>query len=220
MSRAVIICAVFALACGFGVTYAQVSVDPELIDLVAEMEPGQSIVRNNSKLTLKQRNAGTRDADGWFLAKSSQGGFSVRFPAPANDETYSAKGADGLEIEQNILFSETSDTRFVVTCLKQNKFQASAATVDQIVKAIANHSQHFKSAPFTNGALAGMEYTGVDAQGTYFAGQSFLLGNQFCQFLVGSPSPFEGIPADIRTSFASFRPSPARKVGHTTAPPP
>ena len=211
MSRTVVTCAILALACGLAVAYAQVSVDPELIDMAAQMEPGQSIIRANSKLTLKQRNAGTRDASGWFLARSSQGGFSVRFPAPANDETYSTRGADGFEIEQNILFTETSTTRYVVTCLKQNKFQANAGTVDQIVRAIANHSQHFKSAPFTNGTLAGVEYSGIDTQGTYFAGQSFLLGKQFCQFLAGSADPFDDIPPDIRTSFASFRPATGHK---------
>jgi hypothetical protein len=199
------------ITCCAGIASAQIPLDPALVDMAAKMQPGQSIVRGDSKLTLHQRHAGIKDANGWFLAKSAQGGFSARFPAPFNDETYSTKAEDGTQIEQNILTSETSTTRFMVTCMKQNKFAVSAETVDQIVKMIASASEHFKSEHFTSGRLEGAQYSGIDAKGTYFAGQSFLLGNQFCQFLVGSHTPFEGIPPDIRASFASFRPTDRKK---------
>jgi hypothetical protein len=193
-------------ACVSGVAHAQVALDPTLLDKIAKMAPGQSIVHGNSKLTLNQRNAGTKDADGSYLAESSAGGFSARFPAPVNEVTYSASDLGVAHIEENILFSETSTTRFMLTCMKQNKFKMSAETVDGIVKIIASSAQQFKSERFADATHEGFQYSGIDATGLHFAGQSFLLGDHFCQFMVGSTSAFEGISPEARTAFASFRP--------------
>ncbi len=158
------------------------------------------------KLTLNQRNAGTKDADGSYLAESSEGGFSARFPAPVNEATYSASELGAVQIEQNILFSETSTTRFVLTCMRQNKFKMSAETVGEVVKMIASGAQQFKSERFADATHEGFQYSGIDATGLHFAGQSFLLGGRFCQFMVGSTSASRGISPEARAAFASFRP--------------
>jgi hypothetical protein len=200
-----LICLLFA-TCGSGVAHAQVALDPTLLDKIAKMAPGQSIVHGNSKLTLNQRNAGTKDADGSYLAESSEGGFSARFPAPVNEATYSASELGAVQIEQNILFSETSTTRFVLTCMRQNKFKMSAETVGEVVKMIASGAQQFKSERFADATHEGFQYSGIDATGLHFAGQSFLLGGRFCQFMVGSTSASEGISPEARAAFASFRP--------------
>src|SRR3979411_2096795 len=85
-----------------GVASAESMLDPALVDEAAKLEPGQSIVRGNSKVTLHQRAAGIKDESGWFTAKSENGGFSVRLPTPINDETYYTRDDDGSQIEANI----------------------------------------------------------------------------------------------------------------------
>jgi hypothetical protein len=130
----------------------------------------------------------------------------VKFPAPINDVTYSTKAPDGTPLEGNMLFSEASATRFMILCMKQDAFPISAQVVDQTVGIIESRSHQFKSARFTNGEISGLQYSGVDPNGLYFAGQTFAMAQQLCQFLVGSHEAFQGIPPDARTAFASFRP--------------
>jgi hypothetical protein len=162
-----------ATTCCSDIAVAQ-PMDPGTLDIVAKLDPGQSIVRGDAKYTLHQRDAGAKDPKGWFFVKSTEGGFSVRFPAPANDITYRAKAGDG-EFEQNFLTSEVNSRRYAVTCTKPTKlFEASNATIELGVKDIANASRQFKSSHFSRGGLTGVEYSGIDAQGTYFAGQLFL----------------------------------------------
>jgi hypothetical protein len=72
------------------------------------------------------------------------------------------------------------------------------------VNDIASASRQFKSRHFSRGGLTGVEYSGIDAQESYFAGQLFLFGSQLCMFLAGSHTPFEGIPTDIHEWFTSF----------------
>jgi|SRR5580658_610195 hypothetical protein len=199
----------FSMICGMSGASAQLG--PESVDKAAKLEPGQSVFSGNTKITLNQRDAGTKDADGWFLVKSAKDGFSVRFPAPITDETHYIRGGNGASIEQNNLSARTSTMNFVVGCTKDRNHRISADTVHQVVTAIAGLSHQFASAPFKNGALVGTEYSGIDPKGTYFAGQSFMLGEQFCQFLVGSREPFNGIPAQARTAFDSFRPEDVRQ---------
>jgi hypothetical protein len=199
--------ALFLIICCGDIASAQ-PMDPATLDRVAKLDPGQSIVRGDAKYTLHQRDAGAKDAKGWFIVRSTEGGFSVRFPAAANDITYRAKGGDGSEFEQNFLTSEASNRRYVVTCTKPTKlFEASNATIEHGVKDIGSASRQFKSAHFSRRGLTGVEYSGIDAQGSYFAGQLFLFGSQVCMFLAGSHRPIEGIPGDVHEWFISFRPT-------------
>jgi hypothetical protein len=190
-----------------GCVLAQAPLDPATIDLAAKLKPGQSIVRGDGKLTLQQRAAGTKDDKGWFTASSKEGGFSVRFPAPANEETYSFKAPDGTRIEQNILTSQTSTTRYMVMCTKLNQSsEAAKQTLEQVIGSIEDSSQKFNVESFVLGRLNGTRYSGVDAQGVYVAGQLFLFGKQLCRFQAGSHVPFEGIPTEIHDWLVSFRP--------------
>jgi hypothetical protein len=189
-----------------GIVSAQAQLDPAMLNAaVAKLTVGQSLTQGASKLTLNQRSAGTEDAMGWFRATSTGGGFAVRFPAPINDVTYSTKTKDGTRLEQNILFSETATTRFMILCMKQDAFLMSSQVVDQTVGMIENRSHQFKSDRFTNGELSGLQYSGIDTAGLYFAGQTFAMGQDLCQFLVGSHEAFQGIPHDARAAFDSFR---------------
>jgi len=194
-----------ALTCA-SVAYTQAPLDPASIDTaVANLEVGQSLTQGNSKLTLNQRATGTKDEKGWFTATSSRGGFAVRFPAPINDLTYSVVAEGGVQIEENMLTSETATTRFMVMCMKQAAFPVSAEIIDRTVGMVESQSHQFKSEHFKNGSMAGLQYSGIDAAGLYFAGQTFVMAKQICQFMVGSPDAFQGIPPDARTAFDSFR---------------
>ena len=107
-------------SCVLSAVHAQGLVgDPTLTDMAAKMKPGQSMVRGNTKLTLNQRDAGTQDAQGWFLAQSAKGGFSVRFPGPINDETMVTKDR-GSQIEVNMLTTRTPAANFMVFCTKES----------------------------------------------------------------------------------------------------
>jgi hypothetical protein len=194
-----------AFICVFDPAHAQAPLDPALIDMAARMEPGQSIVRGASTLTLNQRDAGAKDAEGWFLAKSDRGGFSVRLPGPINDETFVTKTDAGARIEVNMLITRTSSMSYMVNCVRQSERAVSIDNVKQYVAAIGAFSKDFKSQPFASGAVSGFEYSGVDPTGTYFAGRMFPLDNQLCQFLIGSHTRFDGITPDIRVAFESFQ---------------
>jgi len=195
---------ILALSCVLPSVHAQGMGDSALVDLAAKLKPGQSTVRGDTRLTLNQRDAGIKDAQGWFLAQSATGGFSVRFPGPINDETILTKGS-GSQIEVNILTTRTPATNFMVFCTKERAHEFSSDEVRRIVAAIGGQAKNFKSAPFTTGPISGLEYSGVDRTGTNFAGRMFLLNNQLCQFLIGSQTRTEGITPEIRTALESFQ---------------
>jgi hypothetical protein len=198
------------------VVQAQVGLNPAWLDEVMKMNPGQSIERGGAKLTLNQRNAGSKDGNGWYLAPSVAGGFSARFPTLVNEVTVTMEAVDGpdrVQLLENVLLSETSTTRFMLGCLKTGELKATAQNIDEVVKMVESHWTQFKSEPFTGAAHAGIQFSGIDEQGFPAAGQSFLLDDRFCQFLVvGFGKPFAGIPPDARTFFASFRPVPGPKL--------
>lgn len=197
-------------ASGTGAAHAQIGPNVDWFNVVAKMQPGQSLEQGNSKLTVNQRNGGTKDDSGWYLVSSVDGGFSARFPAPVNEATLAAEVEEGsvrMQLGENILLSETSTTRFTLVCLMAGQLKETAQNVDEIVKMTESHWRQFKSEPFTDPTHAGIQFSGIDEQGLAAAGQSFLLGDRFCQFLVvGFGKPFEGIPPEARTFFASFRP--------------
>jgi hypothetical protein len=194
------------LSCVLRSVHAQGIVgDSALIDEAAKMEPGQSMVRGDTKLTLNQREAGTKDANGWFLAQSAKGAFSVRFPGPINDETIVTKDR-GSRIEMNMLTARTPTTNFMVFCTKQSGHDFSMDEARRIVAAIGGAAKDFKSQPFASGPISGLEYNGVDRTGTNFAGRMFLLNKQLCQFLIGSHVHTEGIAPEARTALDSFQP--------------
>ncbi len=193
------------LICALGAVNAQEVVgDAGLIDKAAKMKPGQSMVRGDTKLTLNQRDAGTRDADGWFLAQSARGGFAVRLPGPINDETIVTKGR-GNQIETNMLTTRTPATNFMVFCTKESGHQFSSDEVQRIVAAIGGPSKNFKSQSFASGPVSGLEYSGVDRTGSSFAGRMFLLKNQLCQFLIESHERSDGISSEARAALESFQ---------------
>ena len=190
-------------SCVLRAVHAQGMADPALIDMAAKLEPGQSMVRGNTKLTLNQRGAGITDAKGWFLAQSTKGRFSVRFPGPINDETIVTKDR-GSQIEVNMLNTRTPATSFMVFCTKESGHEFSTDEVRRIVAAIGGQAKNFKSEAFATGPTSGLEYSGVDRTGTYFAGRMFLQNNQLCQFLIGSHARTEGITPEMRSALESF----------------
>jgi len=191
-------------SCVVRAVHAQGMGDSALIDMAAKMKPGQSIVRGDTKLTLNQRDAGITDAKGWFLAQSAGGGFSVRFPGPINDTTMVTKGR-GSQIEVNLLTTRTPATNFMVFCTKERAHEFSIDEVRRIVTAIGGQAKDFKTRAFASGPISGLEYSGVDSTGTFFAGRMFLLNNQLCQFLIGSHDRTAGITPEIRSALESFQ---------------
>jgi hypothetical protein len=191
------------LFCVVRAVHAQAMADPALIDMTAKMKPGQSLVRSAMKLTLNQRDAGTKDANGWFLAQSDRGGFSVRLPGPINDVTVVSKDKHS-QIEVNMLTTRTPSMNFIVYCAKQSGHEFSIDEVRRLVAALGD-PKHFKSEAFSSGPMSGFEYSGIDPAGNYIAGRMFLLNKQLCQFLVGSHIRTDGITPEIRGALESFQ---------------
>lgn len=203
MSGRLVLCLVFS--CLLRTADAQGVVgDSALIDRATKMQPGQSIVRGDTKVTLNQRDAGTKDARGWFLARSARGGFSVRFPGPINDETIVTKER-GSQTEVNLLTTRTPAMNFMAFCTKQSEHEFSTDEVRRIVAAIGGTAKNYRTQAFVSGSVSGLEYSGVDRTGTHFAGRMFLLNNQLCQFLIESHDRTEGITPEIRGALESFQ---------------
>ena len=193
--------------CVIRAVHAQAVGDPALLDRAAKMEPGQSIVRGHSTLTLNQRDSGTKDTEGWFLAHSTKGGFSVRLPGPINDETIVTKDT-GSQLEVNMLTTRTPSANFIVYCATQSGHDFSIDEVRRIAAALGNPAKGFKSQAFSSGPISGFEYSGVDPSGSHIAGRMFLLNKQLCQFHIESHSRTEGITPEFRSALESFQSAP------------
>lgn len=202
-----------AIACATSIAHAQAKLGMDSLYAVIKLQPGQSIVRDNFKLVLEQRDAGVRGASGWYLIKSAKGGFSVRLPAPVNEAVFYSKERNGFQIEQNYLLSESGAKKFMLVCTKHGKFllPRTPDPVQSMVSASESSFRQFKSAHFADATHEGVEYSGINESGAYLAAQSFLLGDTYCNFGVRSSEPFNGIPPEARTAFASFRLLPGPK---------
>src|SRR5215204_5825093 len=62
---------------------------PGIMDDIPKSGPGITV-------TMHRTSAGEPDEDGWCLAESTEGGFSVKLPSLFDDLTVSSKTASGL----------------------------------------------------------------------------------------------------------------------------
>jgi hypothetical protein len=200
--------AFIAILCGVGSASAQIALDPGLLEMASRLKVGESAYRGGGKFTLQQYNAGARDSTGWYRAESVRGGFSIKLPAPISDATFYGNGPYDSPIEQNILFGETSTTRYMATCFKTHIF--SKDDVERVIKQLDEISRHFWWEHFSKDKREGSEFSGIDPKGVYFAGQTFFTESQMCQVTVGSYDAFDGITPEIRVVFDSFQSSKAK----------
>jgi hypothetical protein len=184
--------------------HAQLGLDPAWIRRAATMAPGQSIVRGDSKFTLHARNAGTKDPDGWFLARSTSGGFYIRLPVPMIDATYLYAGRAGFQFTQGLLTAETRTTRYVATCMNPSHVRLPAGIVAQEVRMMQSELRQISSEPFSRGELKGVQYSGVRNPDMHIVGQIFLMDRQVCLLMVGAAGQ---APVDAQRAFESFRPA-------------
>ena len=115
-----ILCAVIAgcvLALGLGCKKTEPSPAPHPDDGPKEMkrQPREKPVIINdvpsrpagTTLTIHRRGAGEPDEDGWCLAESSEGGFSVKVPTLFNDATASYTAQSGRVVKMYYLTAQT-----------------------------------------------------------------------------------------------------------------
>src|SRR5262249_48415501 len=124
--------------------------------------------------TLHRSNAGTPDKDGWFTAKSTDGGFSVRFPARFTDATITTIADDGTPLKMYVLTSVAeSGTNFFVQCWERADSKILGDGAAAIVSGLRQKAKQFSSSKLPHGALVGYEYHGTDMNDKPFAGEAF-----------------------------------------------
>src|SRR5688572_32703673 len=71
-------------------------------------------------LVMHRKLAGEADADGWYTARSTKGGFSVRLPAQFNDFSIPASRQDnGHMAELDVVGTKIQDIgKFTATCIR------------------------------------------------------------------------------------------------------
>ena len=178
------------------------------MEIIRGLAPGQSYTTPEGvTFTVRQRNAGVPDAEGWYLARSTEGEFSVRLPARFNDMTSVAKAEDGAVITVYTLGTTAKDgTRIGVNCFARSDSKFKAGGVTEAVKGLERWSRRFRWQPFSHDDISGVEFRGVYANGVDFAGHAFMAQNHLCEFIAEfASSPWEEIPAMVRTSLYSFR---------------
>ncbi len=175
--------------------------------LVDQLAPGQTITKNGMTITLHQKNAGARDASGWYAASSTRGHFTMRFRGPFNDATFVQKTKDGLTFTTHNLSSRAPDgLTVVVVCIERSDRKVPPDSVVGAVEEFARISKPFYSQPFTRGNISGIEYRGIWPNGDHYAGQMFITGEALCQIMAGFPDmPLEPIPESVRQTIDSFR---------------
>jgi hypothetical protein len=77
-------------------------------------------VASQPSLVMHRQLAGEAGADGWYLARSTKGGFSVRLPAQFNDFSIPAARQDnGHLAELDVVGTKIEDTgKFSATCIR------------------------------------------------------------------------------------------------------
>jgi hypothetical protein len=182
---------------------AQIALDVWL-NLAKTAEPEQPIVRGGSKFVLHRRDAGIKGPDGWYLASSTDGSYQVRFPAPMIDATVFVKGPEGLSFTQAFLTAQTEATRYASSCTKDTSFVVTQQLIESWSPMLKQDLSEFKSEPFAEGRMRGIQYSGISKDMTHVRGRIFLLdSHRMCFLMVGSA---DRSSEDAERSFASFRP--------------
>lgn len=175
--------------------------------LVDQLSSGETVTKNGTTATLHRKNAGIRDASGWYAASSTLGHFTMRFRGPFNDATFVTKDKGGLTFTTHNLFSRAPDGLMVaVVCIERSDRKIPPDSVAGAVEEFARISKPFHSQPFTRGDIKGIEYRGIWANGDHYAGQMFITAEALCQIMAGFPDmPLEPIPDSVRQTLDSFR---------------
>ena len=180
---------------------------PSLSVEVSQLQPGQSVTRDNVTFTMLQKSAGVADRDGWFLARGAGGAISVLFPAKFSEGLSSTKATDGAVITVHTLgASADNGIRLLLNCFERSDSRFPAGATESTVKGLESRSQRFRSQPFSRDTISGIEFRGVYENGADFAGQAFTTSRYLCEFMAEFPTAdWETMPAVVRRSLDSVR---------------
>lgn len=182
---------------------------PDPTNLLLDMKAGETRTQNGVTYTLHQKNAGVADSQGWYLAHSTQGGFSIRFPAKFFDATtVITDKSTGTEFRTNILISgdPAHGDRYFAMCIgSSNSKLYDGADLSSLVDKLRQYSRKLDQHAFAHGEIRGVEYQYVWANGTPIAARMFKVDTQMCTLMVEfRDPPGEGIPDAVRKAFNSF----------------
>jgi hypothetical protein len=92
----------------------------KLVGLAVAMLVATACTSAEASLAMHRKLAGEAGADGWYLAKSTKGGFSVSLPAQFNDFTVTASKLDnGYEAEIDVVGTQIQDVgKFSASCFR------------------------------------------------------------------------------------------------------
>jgi len=87
----------------------------DLQKAILGLSPGMSTKIGDSTFTMRQKLAGTPDANGWYTARSIGAGFVVQLPVPFSELTSKSPTTDGSAVESHTVGGGNRDgARFMV----------------------------------------------------------------------------------------------------------
>jgi hypothetical protein len=155
--------------------------------------------------------AGSPDADGWYSARSTEGGFSARFPAPFTTGSNAGK-TDGVQLRSHMISSKSrAGIQYTLICLERADGH-SEEMVEQTLAGVRQSFPSVKVTAFSQNGLRGQAFEAHDSNGpgTSFSGRVFSVSGQACQFTalyLGAAR--KELSAEIQKALESFRPRPS-----------
>jgi len=156
---------------------------------------------------IHRQGAGVPDETGWCLARSTEGGFSVRLPAAFNDSTVTSP-ADGGAFVSTYLLGTTTDTgaRFAAFKAQRSDGRINVVSPEAIADRFEREGKLRTRRPIVHDGLDGIEFE-VEDQGQREVFRCFLQDGAIYQLSVqGSKADYDaGVEALEDRFFESFR---------------
>jgi hypothetical protein len=188
----------------------EVSSEKEFVERLQTLKPGESVTRGDTRITSHGLAVGRPGPGGWYSARSTEGGFTARFPGPFADVS-GVSTIDGVQMRDHLLSSKSPmGTHFMLLCFDRVDGGSPERMVEQTVAGVRRDSPDATITEFSQGSVRGQAFEAHDSRRT-FSGRVFLAAGQACQFTalyLGVPS--EKVSAEIQETLKSFRPRAVR----------
>lgn len=158
--------------------------------ILERLAPGESATVGTMTFTMRQRQAGVPDADGWYAAESADGGFRVRLPTPFNEFSTLAPGEDGIMLASDTVGGVTADgARFLVNCMSRSDGSVDPTAPAKVAESFSRTEPSALQRAVLRGRTTGMEVRLNSPTRGLFVAQFLVGSKRFCQVSVEQPVP-------------------------------